>query len=195
MKIQIIKRFCTHQLSFKMASQMTSKMTSKIATHVVSKADIRKMAKMVKIFKKDLPKSVRRGLIESTRKSNNFGLNPNGFHDVEADDFFSRKQLKQIEEDIKAWRDVPCVCAEELEYHCSCCYFGCYRCEKLEELGYASMDVGFDSECPTFISELDSSKGANRDGTTWRRKSMRKCLSRVDAKKAKQAHRELLQTC
>ena len=147
-------------------------------------ANLGKVIKAVKVSKKSLPNCVRRGLVESTRKPASFGLKSNGFHEFEADCYFSGKGLERIATETALW--TTCIC------DCDDGGYDCYRCEKLEDLGYASMYVGCDSQTPTYVAELDSVKGAMRDGATWRRKSNKGRPSRVDVKKMNRKHREHL---
>jgi len=161
----------------------------------------RQAAKAAKIFKRDLPNSFRRSLVESGKKSN-YKIAPNDFHDYEAGDYFALCAEKQIEAKIAKFKYEPCTCVLDSTscddgWHCTCCgfddYFSvCRRCESLNMLSdmYDYMWHEYESEIPTNIPELESAKGSVRDGTTWRRKPTTKRLSRVDLKKKNSEHRE-----
>lgn len=160
----------------------------------------------VKVFKKDLPNRVRRGLIESTRKSNNHGFAPNGFQDIEADAFFTQKELERLNTRIAFWEKQPCECRKvEDPFGCTCCpccdyacscgyHWTCSRCETLDNLKFSDW-VDFESDTPTHIPDLGSTKGSMRDGTTWRRKPTNPRPTRVQVKKMKTEHRDDLMLC
>lgn len=167
-------------------------MSSSTAVKLAKAAKAAKIA--AKVFKKDLPNRVRRGFIESTRKPDGYGLAPNGFHDFEADAHFTQKELEWIAADTAYLQKQPCACEYYSPLGCSCCDFEltCPRCETLEDLAYSDWDLGFESNIPTHIPELVSTKGNMRDGTTWRHKPTNFRPTRVAVKKMKSHHRDHL---
>jgi hypothetical protein len=164
-------------------------MSSPVTAKLVKSAKI-----AAKVFKKDLPNRVHRGLIESTRKPNGYGLAPNGFDDFEADAHFTRKEFERIAAYIAYWKEQPCECKYyPSPFDCSCCDYQwtCSRCETLDDLKFSDW-VDFESDTPTHISDLCSTKGSKRDGTTWRRKPTNFRPTRVAVKKMKSEHRDHL---
>jgi hypothetical protein len=147
-------------------------------------------------FKKDLPNKVRRGHVETTRLPDGSGLSPYDYHDPNFMKFV-QSEIDELFEKFDATLLEPCKCVDLITDWFECDDYVCEKCRRIDVYENYLYDFHLDlyqqhdAMC-TYLAELASHKGSRRDGSTWRRKSTKTRLTRVQSKRMKQEHQHTL---